>query len=410
MPNLIALAIPFFLLLLLLELLVSRLTGRRVYRFDDSIADLGCGVGDQVIALLLRTATLLPYTLVYETLAPHTLATRPVAAWLAAIVGVDFTYYWYHRFCHRVNFAWATHVVHHQSDEYNLAVALRQSWFGRLFHWVFDLPLALVGVPPALFVASTSINLLYQFWVHTRLVGRLGPFELAFNTPSHHRVHHGCNVRYLDRNYAGILIVWDRLFGTFRREEDEPVYGTVKPFASRNPLWANLQPFVSLAGRARRAPRAWDRVQLWFRPPEWVARGEDPVTFPTDAALAAARSPGVRPRRSTNAYLVGGFAAAAAALMAIMLRADSIPKWWLLVACGSILASLGAWGGLLERRRWALPLELARLAALLVAAALLLPTHPIVSVALAGVTLASLAMTPWLRAESSSGHAPAIAS
>ena len=192
-----------------------------------------------------------------------------VWAWVACFLGVDFFYYWFHRASHRVNAVWATHVVHHQSEEYNLAVALRQGAFQGWFSWVFYLPLALVGFPPLMFLTLSAFNTLYQFWIHTRAIGRLGPLEWVMNTPSHHRVHHACNPKYIDRNYAGTLIVWDRMFGTFKPEEDEPVYGITKPLNSWNPVWANLHVWVDLAGKARRTRRLADRVRLFLRPPGW---------------------------------------------------------------------------------------------------------------------------------------------
>jgi hypothetical protein len=159
--------------------------------------------------------------------------------------------------------------VHHQSEEYNFSVALRQSWFGQLTSWLFYVPLAIAGFPPAMFLVMTTLNTLYQFFIHTRLVGRLGPLEYVLNTPSHHRVHHGVNPRYVDRNYAGILIIWDRLFGTFEPEGDEPVYGLVKPLGSFNPLWANLHYWAQMADVARRTRRLRDKLRAFVAPPEW---------------------------------------------------------------------------------------------------------------------------------------------
>ena len=150
-------------------------------------------------------------------------------------LGVDCAYYWFHRIAHEYNAPWAGHVVHHSSEDYNLAVALRQGTFQGLFSWVFYLPLALLGFPPAWFAAMTSFDLLYQFWIHTRAIGKLGPLEWVLNTPSHHRVHHARNPKYLDKNYAGTLIIWDRMFGTFQAEEEEPVYGLTKPLEQLEP-------------------------------------------------------------------------------------------------------------------------------------------------------------------------------
>ena len=182
---------------------------------------------------------------------------------------MDFFYYWFHRWSHEVNAGWAAHIVHHQSEEMNLAVALRQSVFQGALSWVFYLPLALVGFPPAMFLTVSALNTLYQFWIHTRAIGKLGPLEWVLNTPSHHRVHHGRNPKYIDRNHAGSLIVWDRMFGTFQEEEEEPVYGITRPLASWNPVWANFHYWAELWRTARRATRLQDRFRIFWKPPGW---------------------------------------------------------------------------------------------------------------------------------------------
>ena len=185
--------------------------------------------------------------------------------WIGALLAYDFCYYWLHRAGHRVAVLWAAHVVHHQSEDYNLSTALRQTSSGFLFGWIFYLPLAVAGVPPLVFGTVALIDLLYQFWVHTQQVGKLGWFDRWFCSPSNHRVHHAVNERYLDKNYGGILIVWDRLFGTFAEEDDaEPcVYGTRAPLRSWNPVWANLQVYRDLwldSWRARVLGRQAARV------------------------------------------------------------------------------------------------------------------------------------------------------
>ena len=172
---------------------------------------------------------------------------------------------------HRVAVLWAAHAVHHQSEDYNLGTALRQTSSGFLLGWLFYLPMAVLGVPPLVFGVVALIDLLYQFWVHTQQVGRLGWFDRWFCSPSNHRVHHAVNDRYLDKNYGGILIIWDRLFGTFKAEDElEPiVYGTRTPLSSFNPLWANLQVYRDLVLNSWRA-RSWaDKLRVWFKPPGW---------------------------------------------------------------------------------------------------------------------------------------------
>ena len=194
-----------------------------------------------------------------------------IAVWVGALLMYDLCYYWLHRAGHRVGVFWAAHVVHHQSEDYNLSTALRQTSSGALLGWIFYLPMAIIGVPPLVFGTVALIDLLYQFWVHTQQVGKLGWFDRWFCSPSNHRVHHAVNDRYLDRNYGGILIIWDRLFGTFHEEDDdEPcVYGTRAPLRSFNPLWANVEVYAALARDALRARSWWDKLRIWFMPPGW---------------------------------------------------------------------------------------------------------------------------------------------
>ena len=165
-------------------------------------------------------------------------------AWALAIVFYDFCYYWNHRLGHESAMFWASHVVHHQSQRYNLSTALRQSSSGVLLGWVFYVPMAIAGVPPEMFAVAAVVDLLYQYWIHTELIGKLGWFDRWFASPSNHRVHHAVNDRYIDRNYGGIFMLWDRLFGTFVEESETCTYGTRAPLNSWDPLWANLEVYA----------------------------------------------------------------------------------------------------------------------------------------------------------------------
>jgi hypothetical protein len=165
---------------------------------------------------------------------------------------------------------WAGHAVHHQSEEYNLTTALRQSWLEATMAWPFYLPLALLGFPPVMFVLASTFNSLYQFWIHTRTIGKLRPIEGVLNTPSSHRVHHGIDPEYIDKNYAGMFTIFDRVYGTYKAEEREPTFGTVKPLASFNPLWANLEGWARIFGIARRTSRIRDKLYAFIAPPEWL--------------------------------------------------------------------------------------------------------------------------------------------
>jgi hypothetical protein len=260
---------------------------------------------------------------------------------------------------------WAAHVVHHQSEEFNLAVALRQGALQGAFAWVFYLPLAAIGLPPLLFLTLSSINTLYQFWIHTRAIGKLGPLELILNTPSNHRVHHGRNPKYIDRNHGGVLIVWDRLFGTYQAEEEEPVYGITKPLASWNPLWANLHYWVELGDLARRTRTFGDRIRVFLRAPGWRPDDLGGYQPAPEVDKASYHKWDVAVPRSVAAYVIGQYLALLAGAALFLNRQDQLAPSLLWVGASVIVLSVVALGGLLERKRWAPWLEAARLAAAL---------------------------------------------
>jgi sterol desaturase/sphingolipid hydroxylase (fatty acid hydroxylase superfamily) len=269
--QVIVLATPVFLLLIAIEWAVGRKRGRNTYRLNDALNSIGLGMLSQIVNLFTKLLMLGVYTAVYQRFAPWRLPADALWVWAAALLAYDFCYYWLHRLGHTVALLWAAHVVHHQSEDYNLSTALRQTGSGWVLGWLFYLPLALAGVPPIVFVGVGLVDLLYQFWVHTQQVGKLGWFDRWFCSPSNHRVHHAVNERYLDRNFGGILIVWDRLFGSFVEEDDaEPcVYGSRAPLRSWDPVWANLQVYAGLARTSRQA-RSWpDRLRVWLRRPGW---------------------------------------------------------------------------------------------------------------------------------------------
>jgi hypothetical protein len=283
-----------------------------------------------------------------------------IPAWITVFLLVDLGQYLIHRLSHRVSVLWACHAVHHSSEEFNYAVGLRNSSFHGFLIWVFFLPLAIAGVPWHMVAVCYGLNVLYQFWLHTRLVGRLGPFEAVLNTPSHHRVHHGIDAPYLDRNFGGVLIVWDRLFGTFRREAETPHYGILTPLASWNPVWANIHGFALIAAAWRRAPDWQGRLHAVFGPPE--ALGPAPPCPPP-----------APPVRAVAFYTAAHLLLAIAVILGVVLPA-SYPSTLRLLAGGLVLATLGVLGGLLDGRPWAGPLERVRVGALM-AAALLLPSE-----------------------------------
>ncbi len=276
MSKVIVFATPVFLLLIALELLwsrrqSSRTAGQTPYRLNDAISSISLGMLSQLTGVLSKLFSIGIYVLTFNALALY----PDLAFWttwygvLLALVFYDFCYYWLHRAGHVVALFWAAHVVHHQSQHYNLTTALRQTSTGFLFGWIFSLPMAVAGVPPTVFGIVLLIDLLYQFWVHTEQVGKLGWFDWVFCSPSNHRVHHAVNDGYIDKNYGGILILWDHLFGSFKEETVPCVYGTRGSLNSWDPLWANADVYWALAKDTRRTTHWGDKIKLWFKPPGW---------------------------------------------------------------------------------------------------------------------------------------------
>ncbi|WP_199118864.1 sterol desaturase family protein [Pedobacter sp. ASV28] len=264
----IALSVPIFFILIGIELAYTFFKKLKYYRLNDSISNLSQGIGSQLVGLFMKTVLFFGYMYIFEHWRLFDLP-KSIWVWMILFIGVDFFYYWFHRMSHQVNALWAAHIVHHQSEEYNLTVALRQSWFQGWFSWVFYLPLAFIGFDPIMFLTLSSFNTLYQFWIHTRTIKSLGVLEYVLNTPSHHRVHHGSNPKYIDRNHAGTLIIWDMMFGTFQKEEEEVYYGITKPLASWNPVWANLHYWVELIETAKKSNTLSDKIKVFVKPPGW---------------------------------------------------------------------------------------------------------------------------------------------
>ncbi|MGE4069987.1 MAG: sterol desaturase family protein [Lysobacterales bacterium] len=276
-PNALiaAIVLPFFYLAVYLDYAISRRQGRGDYEIKDTVGSLGVSIMMSALGTTTILVRLAIYTLAYEHLALWQWSQASPWTWVLGLLLYDFTYYWQHRMGHEWNLLWASHGVHHSSDRFNLATALRvPSASMHLWTWVFALPLALLGFPPAVYAVAALLNLLYQFWIHTERIGSLGRFDRWFGSPSNHRVHHGVNERYLDKNYGGILMCWDHLFGTFEDERaDDPVrYGTRAPVRSFNPLWINLDSFWALCKDAVRADRWSERLSLWWRRPGWRPR------------------------------------------------------------------------------------------------------------------------------------------
>ena len=265
----IAYAIPGFLILLVAEAVVGALMKRELYEFKDTVSSLTMGFGDVIVGLFSKAMVFAIFTWVHKFALWHLGYAWWV--WILAFFGDEISYYAFHRTSHECRLWWASHVVHHSSQRYNLSTALRQTWTGVLYSFVFWVWLPLVGFEPAMVLTMQAISLLYQFWIHTELVRNMGPLEWVLNTPAHHRAHHAVNARYLDRNHGGTLIIWDRLFGTFAAEDpaDPPVYGLTKNIGTYNPVRIAFHEWADMA-RDVASARTWrERWQFVMGRPGW---------------------------------------------------------------------------------------------------------------------------------------------
>jgi alkylglycerol monooxygenase len=241
----VVIAIPMYFVLMGIELIALRFQNGPSYRLNDTLTNINCGIVSQVTGVFLKILSIGVYTWVYEKYRLFTIENSLIHLFILFVL-YDFLYYWAHRYSHEINLFWGGHVVHHSSEEYNLSVALRQSSTQTIWTFSFYLPLALMGFDPVSLVVISGFNLLYQFWIHTESIGKLGFLEKILNTPSHHRVHHGRNPQYIDKNHGGTFILFDKWFGTFEEEKERPVYGITEPVGSWNPLWINGSHYLKI--------------------------------------------------------------------------------------------------------------------------------------------------------------------
>ncbi len=292
MSPLLYFAIPWFLLTMFVEAKLlprARARGRDVMPYEprDARASISMGLGNLAVSAAAKLGTVGLYAFLYK----HRIFEIGAGpwAWVLLLFAEDFTYYWWHRASHEVRFLWAAHENHHSSQRFNLSTALRQSWTTPFTVPLFYFWLPVAGFRPEMLLTQISVSLVYQYWVHTELVGKLGPLEWILNTPSHHRVHHGSNVEYLDRNHAGIFIIWDRLFGTFEPERARVVYGLTKNIETYSPLRIAFHEWAALVADVRGARTFRERLGYVFRPPGW-----SPDRSSLTAAQMRARMPSTR--------------------------------------------------------------------------------------------------------------------
>jgi alkylglycerol monooxygenase len=361
-PAYILLAIPFFFLLMGVEWLYGYVKKKELYRLNDSITNLLIGIGQQVFGLVFKAMLFGVYIWMYNNYAFFKI---PATWWsfLLCLVVFDFLFYWAHRWGHEMNIFWGAHAVHHQSEEYNLSVALRQSWFHNLIAFPIFLPIPLLGFDPVIFGAAAVIHTLSQFWIHTKAVDKLHPwFEYWFNTPSHHRVHHAVNPKYIDKNHAGLLMIWDRMFGTFQAEEagDTIYYGTTTQLKSWNPAWANLQYYVDMFQKARQMQ--WvDKLKLIWARPGWLPAYMGGFQHVQEVDAANYHKYDTKTNMWFSIYAVLQFAVLIWGTVQYMAFYPTISVFYKVLFFTLILLTMLIIGGIFENKRWIIYAEYARL-------------------------------------------------
>ena len=358
--NIYAVATPFVIVLALAEFAYCVARRNGYYSFQDSIASMGTAVMNQCVNVAVALLVLPLFTRLGQ-FAPWQLDVSSPLSLVALFLGVDFLFYWFHRFGHRTNIGWAAHSPHHSTEELNYAVALRASVTQRLFSFLFYWPLVLVGFPPEAVLAMVAFHLVLQFIPHTRVIPKMPRWvESWLNTPSHHRVHHARNDAYIDKNYAGFLIIWDRMFGTYAEEVEPCSYGLTTPANTWDPTAINFQAWARLIADALATKSTWDRLRIWVMPTGW--RPADlPPRSPgywkqdgVEVKFSSVELPGIR------RYLVLQLFASMPFMLLVSHHASPLSGWSKLVLSLLLWGMATAWSGMLESKRWSLPLELAR--------------------------------------------------
>ena len=273
----ITLAVPAFFVLIVIEYFYGIFIGKNTYRLNDTLTSISLGMISRFPVMLNLGVQSVIFIYISKYINLGLLSVKNPFTWIAAFLLYDLSYYWMHRMHHEIKILWATHSVHHHGEDYNLATALRQTSTGWLWKWIFYVPMMLIGVPGEVFVTVAGINLVYQFWVHTEHIGHLGFLEKIFITPMNHRIHHAKNKEYIDANYGGVFIIWDRMFGTYTPQRDDlkPVYGTATPLNSWNPIWANFQVYSIMIKDTIKTKLWRNKIKVWFSETYW--RPEDCV-------------------------------------------------------------------------------------------------------------------------------------
>ncbi|MEL7001492.1 MAG: sterol desaturase family protein [Bacteroidota bacterium] len=354
--NPVILSIPIYFALIGIELLVQLFSKKQLYRLNDALTNISCGITSQLSGIFFKVLSVGAYTLSYEHFAIFTIPSSTVT-FITLFIASDFCYYWAHRMSHQINLFWGGHVVHHQSEDYNFSVALRQSSFQVIWTFFFYLPLAILGFSPVDFVLASALVTVYQFWIHTETVGKLGLIEKLFNTPSHHRVHHGRDPKYIDKNHAGVFIIWDKIFGTFQEEEEKPTYGITKPVNSWNPVWVNLSHYADMWNQQKDIKGFTNKSKFLFNPPGWLPKELGGYQSPPPIIKSQYQKFDSPSDRQLNLYVFLQYILALGVTAFFLFSYKNYELLVQLVFIGAIAVTIVNCGALFEMRRWVWVLE-----------------------------------------------------
>jgi len=358
--NPVILAIPVFFILIGMEVAYGYFKDRKIYRLNDAVTNISCGIVEQLTGVFAKVFTVAAYAFIYENFRLFTL--EDTWYWIVlCFIGVDFFYYWAHRMSHEVNLFWLGHVVHHQSEDYNLSVALRQSTFQKMFTFYFYFPMAIMGFKTEWFLLMGAFNLLYQFWIHTEVITKLPRwYEYLFNTPSHHRVHHGRNPKYIDKNHAGTLMIWDRMFGTFQEEEEMPTYGITTPTNSWNPVTANVQPFIRLWRELKTVPGILNKLKFTFATPGWYPKEMGGFQAPKDVDKTTYQKYEIQISTGLNFYLFAQYVIILAFTALFLFNLSKFEMSMQLLIAAVLIYSVASLGSVFEDRPYGIKMEVLR--------------------------------------------------
>lgn len=358
--NPIVLSIPIYFLLIGIELLIERFSNQKIYRLNDAITNISCGITQQISGIFFKVLGVGAYVLLFETLRIWTIPSN----WYTLIilfVAADFCYYWAHRMSHEVNLFWGGHVVHHQSEDYNFSVALRQGSFQVVWTFMFYLPLAIIGFDPVDFVLMSALGTVYQFWIHTETIGKMGFLEYIFNTPSHHRVHHGRDPKYIDKNHAGVFIWWDMMFGTFQKEEEKPTYGITKPINSWNPVWVNLQHYAEMYTQLKEIKGLKNKLKYTFYKPGWLPEEMGGYQAAPEVDKSTYQKFDTWSPKNLNLYTLYQYIIALVGTAYFLFNVEQFDWTLKLAMTATIIFSVVNCGALFELKNWVWQLEKLRL-------------------------------------------------